>query len=141
MIQRIQSVWLLLAAACAALTFRLSFFSGNKTGADNMPVFEKLTASSDFLVLIFTSFLVGGCLVLIFLFKNRKQQLWLTIAAIVVAVANIILYFKEIKSFIPNQGNYDLTSILSFAIPVFLILAARGIWQDEMLVKSADRLR
>jgi len=141
MIQRIQSVWLLLAAACAALTFRLSFFSGNKTGSDNISAFEKLTASSDFLLLVLTSFLVGGCLVLIFLFKNRKQQLWLTIAAIVIAVINIILYFKETKSFIPNQGNYDLTSILSFAIPVFLILAARGIWNDDKLVKSADRLR
>jgi hypothetical protein len=35
----------------------------------------------------------------------------------------------------------DLTSLLAFAIPVFLVFAARGIWKDEQLVKSVDRLR
>src|SRR5258706_740838 len=32
MIQRIQSVWLLLASVCSFLTFRLSFYFGQKTG-------------------------------------------------------------------------------------------------------------
>jgi peptidoglycan/LPS O-acetylase OafA/YrhL len=85
--------------------------------------------------------LVAGCLIFIFLYKNRKQQLWLTLAAFVVSVINIILYFKEIKSFLPQQGNYNLAAVFTFAIPVFLILAVRGIWKDEKLVKSLDRLR
>lgn len=141
MIQRIQTLWLFLAAACAALTFRFPFFSGNKISDDNMPVFEKLVASSDFLLLILTVLLTAGCLIFIFLYKNRKQQLWFTIATIIVSVINIILYFKEIKSFIPKQGGYNLGAVFIFAIPVFLILAVRGIWKDEKLIKSLDRLR
>ena len=141
MIQRIQSLWLLLAATCAVFTFRLSFFSGNRMGENNMPVFEKLVASSSFVIMIFTALLIGGCLVLIFLYKNRKQQLWLTVAALGVSVINIILYFRETKTFVPGQGNYDLTSVIAFSIPVWLVLALRGIWSDEKLVKSLDRLR
>ena len=30
MIQRVQTIWLLLASACAFLSLKLSFYSGNK---------------------------------------------------------------------------------------------------------------
>lgn len=139
MIQRIQSLWLLAAAVCAALTYKFSFYSGNKTGEANMQELEKLVASSNFLLVIFTTLLTAACLVIIFLYKNRKQQLWLTFTAAVIAVVNLIIYFKEIKKF--NSGTFSLTAVLAFAIPVLLILAARGIWKDEKLVKSLDRLR
>ena len=141
MIQRIQSVWLLLATLCAAFTYRISFYSGNKLGADNKPVFERLTASSHFILLISTALLVAGCLITIFLYKNRKQQLWLTIGAAVLAVINLFIYFGQTKKFLPNESNYGLAAILTLAIPVLLILAARGIWKDEKLVKSVNRLR
>ena len=139
MIQRIQSIWLLVAAVCAALTYKFSFYSGNKTGEANMQELEKLVASSNFLLVIFTTMLAAFCLVIIFLYKSRKQQLWFTLIAAVIAVVNLIIYFKEIKKF--NSGTFSLTAVLAFAIPVFLILAARGIWKDEKLVKSLDRLR
>ena len=139
MIQRIQSIWLLVAAVCAALTYKFSFYSGNKTGEANMQELEKLVASSNFLLVIFTTLLTAICLVIIFLYKTRKQQLWFTLIAAVIAVVNLIIYFKEIKKF--NSGTFSLTAVLAFAIPIFLILAARGIWKDEKLVKSLDRLR
>ena len=139
MIQRIQSLWLLAAAVCAALTYKFSFYSGNKTGEANIQELEKLVASSNFLLVIFTTLLTAACIVIIFLYKNRKQQLWLTITAAVLAVVNLIIYFKEIKKF--NSGTFSLTAVFAFAIPVLLILAARGIWKDEKLVKSLDRLR
>lgn len=141
MIQRIQSVWLLLAALCAAFTYKLAFYSGNKLGADNKTVFEKFTASSNFILLITTAVLVAGCLYIIFLYKNRKQQLGLTIGATALAVINLIIYFSETKKFLPNDSNYGLAAALAVAIPVFLILAARSIWKDEKLVKSVNRLR
>jgi drug/metabolite transporter (DMT)-like permease len=141
MIQRIQSVWLFLAALCAALTYKLSFYSGNQTGADNRIVFKELTASSNFILLITTAVLVAGGIFIIFLYKNRKQQLWLTISAAILAAINLIIYFGQTKKFISDQSNYDLSAIVSLVIPVFLILAARAIWKDEKLVKSLDRLR
>ena len=139
MIQRIQSVWLFLSALCAALTYKFPFYSGNILGKDNVQRYEKLVASSNFLLLIFTALLIGGSIAIIFLYKNRKQQLWLTIAAAAVSVINIIIYFSELKKFI--SGNMSLAAVLAFAIPVFLLLAVNGIWKDEKLVKSLDRLR
>ena len=139
MIQRIQTVWLFLSALCAALTYKFPFYSGNILGKDNIQRYERLIASSNFLLLIFTAILIGGSIVIVFLYKNRKQQLWLTIAAAAVAIINIIIYFSELKKFI--SGNMSLAAVLAFAIPVFLLLAASGIWKDEKLVKSLDRLR
>ena len=139
MIQRIQTIWLLVAALCAALTYKFSFYSGNKTGDANMQQFEKLIASSNFLLVIFTAVLTAGCLILVFLYKNRKQQLSLTVVSAVLSIINLIIYFTEIKKF--TSGTFSLSAVFAFAIPVLLILAARGIWKDEKLVKSLDRLR
>jgi glucan phosphoethanolaminetransferase (alkaline phosphatase superfamily) len=139
MIQRVQSLWLLAAALCAALTYKFPFYSGNKIGEANMQEFKKLVASSNFLLLIFSGALAAGCLIIIFLYKDRKQQLWLTIAAFAISVIDLFIYFSETKKFV--SGTYSLSAVLAFAIPVFLLLAARGIRSDEKLVKSLDRLR
>jgi drug/metabolite transporter (DMT)-like permease len=139
MIQRIQTVWLFLVALCAAFTFKFPFYSGNIIGKDNLQRYEKLTASSNFLLLIFTVAIIGGAVAIIFLYKNRKQQLWLTIGAAALAIINIIIYFSQLKKYV--SGNVSLAAVLVFAIPIFLLLAANGIWKDEKLVKSLDRLR
>jgi drug/metabolite transporter (DMT)-like permease len=139
MIQRIQSLWLLAAAFCAGLTYKFSFYSGNKTGTDNKPVFEKLVASSHFLLLILTAVLITGCCVIIFLYKDRKQQILYTLIATALSVINLVIYFSQLKKF--DSGTISLTAIFALAIPALLVLAARGIWKDEKLVKSLDRLR
>ena len=139
MIQRIQTVWLFLAALCAALTYKFPFYTGNMINKENTQSFEKLVASSNFLTLIFTAGLVAGTIAIIFLYKNRKQQLWLTLTAAGLSVIDIIIYFTQLKKF--TSGTISLAAILAFFIPVFLLLAANGIRKDEKLVKSLDRLR
>ena len=139
MIQRIQTIWLFLAALFAALTYKFPFYSGNILNKENVQLFEKLKASSNFLVLIFTAVLIAGTIAIIFMYKNRKQQMGLTAAATGLSIINIILYFTELKKFL--SGNMALTSVFALAIPVFLLLAINGIWKDEKLVKSLDRLR
>jgi hypothetical protein len=139
MIQRIQTVWLFLSALFAALTYKFPFYTGNVLNKENLQVYEKLIASSSFLLLIFTAGLVAGTIIIIFMYKNRKQQMWLTAAAAGLSIINIILYFTELKKFL--SGNMSLTAVLALAIPVFLLLAINGIWKDEKLVKSLDRLR
>jgi Domain of unknown function (DUF4293) len=62
-----------------------------------------------------------------------------TIALFLISLFNIALYHRETKEFV--EGSFDLTSALTFAIPVLLVLAARGIRKDQRLVKSLDRLR
>jgi hypothetical protein len=139
MIQRIQTIWLFLSALCAAFTYKFPFYTGNKLPISLTGEQTKLVASSNFLLLIFTAVLIVGTVIIIFLYKNRKQQLWLTITALVISIINIIIYFMELKKFV--SGTISLTAILSLIIPFLLLLAATGIWKDEKLVKSLDRLR
>jgi len=130
MLQRLQTLWLLLAA---------TFFSGNKQATGQSKTFEYLTATTSALILVLSVVVVSAILIDIFLYKNRKLQLRIAIAAILISTLNIFLYYRETKKFV--EGNYDLSSIFVFAIPVLLIFAASGIYKDQRLVKSLDRLR
>ncbi len=139
MLQRMQSVWLLLAAIFAFLTIKFSFYSGNIETAGQPSSFQYLTAGFNIMILILTIALVCIAAIDIFLYKNRKLQARLAILGILLSLLNIFLYFKQIPKF--AVGNYDLTAILVFLIPVFFFLATRGIFKDQKLVKSLDRLR
>jgi Domain of unknown function (DUF4293) len=140
MLQRMQTLWLLLAATMGFLTFKWSFFSGNMQAAADQPkTFVYLTASTNMIILILTVAIVSATLISVFLYKNRKLQLRIVIITIIVSALNIYLYIRESGKF--AEGNYDLSSIFSFAIPILLIFAASGISKDEKLVKSLDRLR
>lgn len=135
MIQRIQSIWLLLAAAASFASLKLTFYSGYKSNN----LFEELKGSSNFLLMILSVAVGLLALITIFLFKNRKLQIRLTLLGIVLQAAVLLLYFQQTKNYV--QGNYTLTSAISFIIPVFFILAWLGIRKDEKLIKSMDRLR
>lgn len=136
MLQRIQSVWLLLAAVCAFATFRFPFYSG--TNAKGV-IDAELTASGSFLIML-TTIVVGGlALVTIFLYKKRPLQRFLCVAGVVLEALLIFLYYKEADLFL--KGNYSLTAIFHVLILYFFIMAFRGISNDEKLVKDSDRLR
>lgn len=139
MIQRIQTVWLFLAVIFAALTYKFPFYTGNIIGKDNVQRFLSLNATSNFILLILTAGFIAGTTAIIFMYKNRKQQLWLTVVAACLSIINLVIYFYEIKKF--TSGNMSLTAILAFALPVLLIFAVNGIRKDEKLIKSLDRLR
>jgi hypothetical protein len=51
----------------------------------------------------------------------------------------LVVYFLELNNF--TSGTIALWCIFHFAILGCYILAARGIWKDEKLIKSMDRLR
>jgi len=138
MIQRIQSLWFLLAAAAALLTLKYSFYSGNKV-VNGIKEFHHMTGASNFALTVLTVLVAVASLILIFLYKNRNMQKGLTLLVTLVSAGNIAFYFSLIKNYF--EGNFDLTGILVFVIPVFLLLAYRGIWKDQKLVKSLDRLR
>lgn len=132
---------MLCAAICAVLTFRFPFFSGHlQTDPAKGVTLEYLTATSKPIwLLIIAVFLAVGILVNIFNYKNRKQQLLVTIVLILVSLLNILVYWFATSQYI--GGTFSLSALFVLAIPVFLIFASRGISKDEKLVKSADRLR
>lgn len=137
MIQRIQSVWLLLATICAFLTINFSYYSG--TNLQGVP-YQKLTGvSGGFLIMAVTIIIGSLAFVNIFLFKNRILQLRLCVLGIALEALLIFLYYRSIGNF--TQGTYSLTAILHPGIILFFVMAARGINKDEKLIKDSDRLR
>ena len=136
MIQRIQSLWLLLASACAFATFKFSYYSGTKL---NDIALHELNATGTLLLMITTIAVGGLALFNIFLFKKRTLQLRLCVLGILLEAVLIFLYYREVKIF--TQGTYSLTAILHSIIVLAFVLAARSINKDEKLVKDSDRLR
>src|SRR6185369_10351172 len=136
MIQRIQSLWLLLAAACAVATFKFPYYTG--TNAKGISSYE-LKAGENFLLILATAAVAGLAFITIFVFKKRPLQMTLCILGIILEALLIFLYYREVKTF--TQGTYSLTAILHSIIVICFFLAARGISRDQRMVKDSDRLR
>jgi hypothetical protein len=58
---------------------------------------------------------------------------------LLISGVNIFLYFNSKKDY--PGGGLALTSAFALLIPIFLFLALRGIYKDEKLIKSMNRLR
>lgn len=136
MIQRIQSVWLLVASILCFLTLKLSFYSGTYL-PDNQ--YHQLNGTDSIPLMIATVALGVLTLITIFLFKTRIIQLRLCIAGILLDLLLVFLYFRAISSF--TRGEYAITAALHLLIIVSLIFAANGINKDEKLIRDSDRLR
>ena len=136
MIQRIQTLYLLIATAISA---GLIFVFDLYTDKNKALVFAK----DDYLYL---GLFLGSALlslISIFSYKNRKSQF-------VLGRLNIILNFILLGVFVYQSLNLSGETLVSekgiglilpiFSI-VFLVLANKAIKKDEDLVKSVDRLR
>lgn len=136
MIQRIQSLWLLLASVCAFASLKFPYYSGSN--AKGLSPYE-LNAQENILLLLTTVIIGGLALITIFLFTKRTLQLRLCVLGIVLEALLIFLYYREVITF--TKGTYSLTAILHSVIVFSFFLAARGIHKDEKMVKDSDRLR
>ncbi|MGH1385877.1 DUF4293 domain-containing protein [Kordia sp.] len=137
MIQRIQSLYMLLVAAIAGgLTFVFSLY----TLEDKVEVFAK----DDPLYLGLFMASAALALITIFLFKNRKLQFVLNRFNI---LFHLILLGIFVYRMLSVSGEIDKISekgigvVLPLISIVLLVLANRAIKKDEDLVKSVDRLR
>jgi hypothetical protein len=136
MIQRQQTLWLLLATICAFLSFQWPFFTGNKI--DNPAEKVVVDGASSLFLLLFTGASVVLSLVTIFLFKDRKLQSRLCLVGIALSFLIFLFYYLEIKSL---TGTLALTSLLALLVLIGYFMAFRGIRADQKLVKSLDKLR
>src|SRR4030095_11509612 len=97
MIQRFQSLWLLLAAIFAFLSFKLPFYSGSKMTNGVAQPDVSLDASSQILILILAGAVILLCFIALFLYKDRKKQLTMTIINIILSIALLAVYFSQIQ--------------------------------------------
>jgi hypothetical protein len=133
MIQRIQSIWLLLASAAAFLVLRFPFYY------TPTPFALEINGSSQYSTLISLAFSACLSFITIFLYGNRMLQLKVVLVNFLLSI--LIGYFIYTIVIANPGGGFTLTSLALFIIPVFQILAMIKIYQDDKLVKSTDRLR
>ncbi len=139
MIQRIQSIWLLLAAVLNGAAFKLPFYSGDWV-KDSLPN-TIVNLNAQITVWNTIAAVLAGLLAIItiFLFANRKLQLRLTRLGMIISILLAAVCLFQTTQF--NGGGISPWCILYFAAPLCFLLAANGINRDEKLVKSMDRLR
>ncbi|WP_213277757.1 DUF4293 family protein [Chryseobacterium indologenes] len=129
MLQRIQTIWTLLAVLAAVFLF---ITGQDVVISDSIPL---LNISSIVLVIV-------GALS-IFSFKNRKRQILLNTISIIINVLliGVLAYWLLNLSGgiqIPEKG---IEPIFPLIAVICLLIANMYIRKDERLVKSVDRLR
>ncbi|MFT4533882.1 MAG: hypothetical protein ACJA1A_000074 [Saprospiraceae bacterium] len=145
MIQRIQSIFLLLASITFFLQFVFNFATSDKTSPGFLS--DKLYNVLDNPVLLGLTIL-GGAIALfsIFLFRNRPLQLRLSYLVIVICILLPIVAFLLIYNEPTGLSKgVEINDGLAIYLPVIglitTIFATRFINKDNKLVKSMDRLR
>lgn len=154
MIQRIQSLYLLLAAVCVGIMLFMplaQFYDGATdctmkafmlSGGDNFAVRPMLYLG----ILLSLATLLP--LITIFLFKNRMLQVRLCIVEIVLLVGALVmcgiycyLCYKTVGDVENGAATVTVWNGLPLLSLIFTVLATRAIFRDELLIRSLDRIR
>lgn len=143
MIQRIQSLFLLIASLFFFGEFAFPFFKSSQTTSGFFS--DSVFNIQDHPILLGLT-IAGGllCLITIFLFNNRSIQQKLVILSIVLAiglpVAAIFLGMADTPALFQSSRVF-IGTFLPFGAVIALFLSLRGIKKDDRIVKSMDRLR
>ena len=147
MIQRKQTIWLLLATVVILLAFILPY-GINKSETPTL-LETMLSAKNNMILMVLTIITSVASFFAIFQYKNRKMQMKLSIIPMITSVA--IIGFEIYNTYIVKAGNEMVigligsTLFIGIFIPVFAIsflaLAYNGIKSDEKLIRDTDRLR
>ena len=131
MIQRIQSIYFLLAAISMTLiSFKVPVYTLNET---------LFMAQDDTKMFILT--IVGAIFSLLglFMFKNRKFQMKLIRLTVLIQMIIGVRIFTLFNKFEVVLNNSFLF-LMAFTL-IALIMAYRGVKNDDDLVRSVDRIR
>ena len=139
MLQRKQTLWLLLSLITAILSFKFPFLTGTKIIKTIPTPGTELYASSNFLLLILTGALALLAAICIFMYKDRILQSRLCLLGILLSVVVVVLFWMQRQEFV--NSTLALFCILPIATLAGFIFAYQGIRKDEKLVKSLDKLR
>jgi len=157
MIQRIQSIWLFLAAVVIFALFLFPYMqyadssgtgyalkvAGTFGNVDGQP-----TRVSNSWLLTLATVLIGLFpLYIVFLFKDRKKQIRMSYLSIVSVLLLGVWFYLNINATLTAAGlpfALQYIGVGFFLLPVVIILlfmAIGAIKRDEKLIRSADRLR
>lgn len=135
MIQRIQTVYLLIVAALQTV---LLFSSLAK-----VPGTYDLKITNDITLAVLTSLTALVAFVSIFMYKKRVLQVRFNVfnALILVALQGIIIYYIVKLSGQHDSVTYAVPAIFPLISAILTYLAIRSILRDELTVRALNRIR
>lgn len=155
MIQRIQTVYLLVITVLTGLMFALPLASFMGDG-QTVSLFAGSIKDADAVQIVSTSYYMALLIAMatflpfetIFLFKRRMVQIRLCLVEIVLQVgvlAYLVYYILHIRSSVFAYADHSMSLELSSIFPIVSIilslLAYRAVVKDEALVNSLNRIR
>ncbi len=161
MIQRIQSVFLVLiiaivATLCGMQTLHLIYVEPNAKTNEyvmNLFYFNRLEngllveIQVQYLLILLASIVIGLSLYILLNFKNRLKQMQFTQINLFAILVLLAAFAIKAYSFVPNFSSEKLMLSSLFGISLFLFMIYLNIRvfflikKDEDLVRSADRIR
>jgi hypothetical protein len=154
MIQRIQTVYLLIAEILIGILFFVPF--AGITGKDGINylfdikglsldgiVKTDMASGSMPLILVWVLSMIL-IVVTIFMYKNRKQQIRFSIVTIFILLGFGSLIFYSVLSnarLLPGSHSFRIFIVFPVIATILIYLAIRAIGKDERLVRSIDRIR
>lgn len=165
MIQRIQSFLLVLAFVGFILLFLFPTATFEATANSNVTqssltllpghdtlneeTGEAFIAQNSILLMAMAIILGIGCLVSIFLYKNRIRQMRVVSFLALINMLYIGLMFlstipdaaEKLQSMGDVQTTYSVGTFVPLVTIVLIVIAQRAIRSDEMKVRAADRIR
>jgi hypothetical protein len=155
MIQRIQSIYLLLAALCSGLLLAVPLYNIETANATYqlflgglLQIIPKETILTSQPALLAVGILLTLFpTVILFLYKKRQVQMRLAASAMMANTAMLLLLVGIVNKSIEHvtephvNETYGVGLLLPALSIVFLFLANKAIRKDDKLIRSADRLR
>lgn len=136
MLQRKQTIWLLLAALFTALTYKFPFYSVT----EDITIENRNILAMDAIYTILSGIATAVlCIISIFLYRRLKLQLQVTWLTALCSLLHIVLLY--VSSVSAGKGNLSLTALLPVAAFLLTIAAARGISMDKRILEEAYRNR
>ena len=151
MIQRIQTVYLLLVAGCAVVCLSMPVGHFHQDGIEVAEFYNLWLSMADGSK-VFSPWAMFGLLLLaalvpfvaIFLFKRRMLQVRLSVFSGLILIGYYIVFGTFVYVF-KSRYDADFTMNWTVAFPAVALildyLAFRNIMKDELMIRSLNRLR
>nr|WP_199078933.1 DUF4293 domain-containing protein [Pedobacter sp. ASV19] len=155
MIQRIQSVWLLLTSLTLFILLTLPVVSKMHNGIEyivytnGLHQIKNVSSETHISADVFMPLMISNAIIAllafvnIFLFRNRTLQKRIC-SLIIILIAALNFWIFQSAREIPgglDGASFGAGAFLPLVAIAFCFLAIRGIRKDEQLIRSADRLR
>lgn len=139
MIQRIQTIYLLLSGIAAGVLLLLPLAYQEQAAGTTV----KIYISQSIPAMIATAVAAALAFLAIILFKNRPLQMKVNLASLALSMFTFGMLIWNV--FISEKDVFQLPNYVAMALPlfgvIFSFLAHKGIKADEKLFRSMDRLR